>query len=486
MRITEFITEAANPSQQAAIAKKKKKGMAEGLPQILRKVVPGYARREIDRKMDAEKFGRTDVDRDANYWRYKKIQDKLKEQGVAEGRFQDEYPEYGGKDKNKAMTYDRNAGMGYEGEPWSDSNSNWSGDNPNYADSTYEPEPVILRGPDGKQKAFSPDSPEVQGVYDREYGIQNKLGQITKAFQKGIDFNDNRPKPYTNLATSDSTNDFSDPIKLGQYDVDFPEQTVDKFDVQRGQSTQQIIPSPNDPNAPFQKPVKAKVPAADAPKPDNATVPIKQPVAQTDQKSAKQMPPKAVPIPTKPRPGSWQELAKLNNITDPRKLQAGTYIKTPDGESVYVNKGDTLSRLAQRMRPTGVKENITHQLAQEFEMFLESNIEEDWNKVNKKDKTSGMSQKAVNAYRRENPGSKLKTAVTTKPSKLKPGSKAAKRRKSFCARMGGNKGPMKKPNGKPTPKALALRRWNCESIEELQELLMLAEQFVNKKKNESI
>ena len=108
---------------------------------------------------------------------------------------------------------------------------------------------------------------------------------------------------------------------------------------------------------------------------------------------------------------------------------------------------------------------------------------EDWNKVNKKDKTSGMSQKAVNAYRRENPGSKLKTAVTTKPSKLKPGSKAAKRRKSFCARMGGNKGPMKKPNGKPTPKALALRRWNCESIEELQELVMLAEQKVAEAKN---
>ena len=108
---------------------------------------------------------------------------------------------------------------------------------------------------------------------------------------------------------------------------------------------------------------------------------------------------------------------------------------------------------------------------------------EDWNKVNKKDKTSGMSQKAVNAYRRENPGSKLKTAVTTKPSKLKKGSKAANRRKSFCARMGGNKGPMKKPNGKPTPKALALRRWNCESVEELQELVMLAEQKVAEAKN---
>jgi hypothetical protein len=112
-------------------------------------------------------------------------------------------------------------------------------------------------------------------------------------------------------------------------------------------------------------------------------------------------------------------------------------------------------------------------------MRIHEIITEDWNKVNKRDKTDGLSQKAVNAYRRENPGSKLKTAVTTKPSKLKAGSKSAKRRKSFCARMGGNKGPMKKPNGKPTPKALALRRWNCESIEEMQELIQLGEQYIN-------
>jgi len=111
-------------------------------------------------------------------------------------------------------------------------------------------------------------------------------------------------------------------------------------------------------------------------------------------------------------------------------------------------------------------------------MKISELLNEDWNKVNKKDKTDGLSQKAVNAYRRENPGSKLKTAVTTKPSKLKAGSKAAKRRKSFCARMGGNKGPMKKPNGKPTPKALALRRWNCESIEQMQELIMLGETHI--------
>ncbi len=64
--------------------KQTREGMAEGLPQTLRKVVPGYAKREIDQKMDAGKFGKTDADKDANFQRYKKIQDKIKEQGVAE------------------------------------------------------------------------------------------------------------------------------------------------------------------------------------------------------------------------------------------------------------------------------------------------------------------------------------------------------------------------------------------------------------------
>ena len=84
-----------------------------------------------------------------------------------------------------------------------------------------------------------------------------------------------------------------------------------------------------------------------------------------------------------------------------------------------------------------------------------------WRRKAGKSKAGGLNAKGVASYRRENPGSKLQTAVTTKPSKLKPGSKAAKRRKSFCARMGGVNGPMKKPNGKPTRKALALRKWNC-------------------------
>jgi hypothetical protein len=76
-----------------------------------------------------------------------------------------------------------------------------------------------------------------------------------------------------------------------------------------------------------------------------------------------------------------------------------------------------------------------------------------------KDPKGGLTQKGVDKYNRAT-GGNLKMAVTTPPSKLKPGSKAANRRKSFCARMSGVKGPMEK-NGKPTRKALALRKWNC-------------------------
>lgn len=84
-----------------------------------------------------------------------------------------------------------------------------------------------------------------------------------------------------------------------------------------------------------------------------------------------------------------------------------------------------------------------------------------WQRKEGKNPEGGLNRKGVESYRRENPGSKLQMAVTTKPSKLKPGSKAAKRRKSFCARMGGMPGPMKDEKGRPTRKALSLRKWNC-------------------------
>ena len=76
-----------------------------------------------------------------------------------------------------------------------------------------------------------------------------------------------------------------------------------------------------------------------------------------------------------------------------------------------------------------------------------------------KSSTGGLTQKGRDAYNAK--GGNLQAPVTTPPSKLKAGSKAANRRKSFCARMSGVDGPMKKPNGEPTRKALALRKWNC-------------------------
>ena len=99
-----------------------------------------------------------------------------------------------------------------------------------------------------------------------------------------------------------------------------------------------------------------------------------------------------------------------------------------------------------------------------YAFAVTSQLNEDWQKANKKDKTDGMSPKAVKAYRREHPGSKLKTAVTTKPSKLKKGSKASKRRKSYCSR---SRGQMKMHSiscAKTPDKAIckARRRWNCE------------------------
>ena len=109
---------------------------------------------------------------------------------------------------------------------------------------------------------------------------------------------------------------------------------------------------------------------------------------------------------------------------------------------------------------------------------------ENWSKHNNK-RAGGMSKKSVASYRRSHPGSKIQTAVTTKPSKLKKGSKAAKRRASFCARMRGMKKHRtgaKTANDPNSNINKSLRRWHCESIEELHELVMLAEQYIRNNK----
>ena len=87
-----------------------------------------------------------------------------------------------------------------------------------------------------------------------------------------------------------------------------------------------------------------------------------------------------------------------------------------------------------------------------------------WQRKEGKSKSGGLNAKGVASYRKANPGSKLKTAVTTKPSKLKSGSKAAKRRKSFCARMSGMKKSRTSAKTARDPNSRinkSLRKWNC-------------------------
>jgi hypothetical protein len=87
-----------------------------------------------------------------------------------------------------------------------------------------------------------------------------------------------------------------------------------------------------------------------------------------------------------------------------------------------------------------------------------------WQRKEGKKESGGLNQRGVDSYRREHPGSKLKTAVTTEPSKLDPDSKSAKRRKSFCSRMKGMKSKLTSAKTAKDPDSRinkSLRKWNC-------------------------
>lgn len=120
---------------------------------------------------------------------------------------------------------------------------------------------------------------------------------------------------------------------------------------------------------------------------------------------------------------------------------------------------DFTARKAGEVTADVVQKKIEKKFMDEPE-YQEGYVPEDWQSVNRKDKTDGLSQKAVDAYRRENPGSKLQTAVTEK----KPTGKRAERRKSFCRRMSGMKKRLTSAETARDPDSRinkALRRWNC-------------------------
>ena len=151
-------------------------------------------------------------------------------------------------------------------------------------------------------------------------------------------------------------------------------------------------------------------------------------------------------------------------------------------------------KAAELLRIYNCYENIVFDWSDDYRQmnmpdpFKDKDLEEGetWSKHNNP-RAGGMSKKSVSSYRRSHPGSKIQTAVTTKPSKIKKGSKDAKRRKSFCARMRGMKKHNTSAKTAHDPNSninKSLRRWNCESIEQMEELLMLAEQMVAKARKE--
>ena len=86
-----------------------------------------------------------------------------------------------------------------------------------------------------------------------------------------------------------------------------------------------------------------------------------------------------------------------------------------------------------------------------FKQFQEESLADRIAAAAERNKSGGLNEKGRKSYERENPGSDLK----------RPQPEGGPRKRSFCARMGGVKGPMKDSKGRPTRKALALRKWKC-------------------------
>lgn len=148
-----------------------------------------------------------------------------------------------------------------------------------------------------------------------------------------------------------------------------------------------------------------------------------------------------------PAPGDATAKTKESKHTKKYRELFGEEINEEIYEACWVGyKQVGVKKKGEKMVPNCVKEESIEEAAVDAKGHKSS--------------TGGLTQKGRDYYNNKY-GSNLKAPVTTKPSKLKPGSKAANRRKSFCARMSGVDGPMKDEKGRPTRKALALRKWNC-------------------------
>jgi hypothetical protein len=219
-----------------------------------------------------------------------------------------------------------------------------------------------------------------------------------------------------------------------------------------------ITPLPKSP-APA-KPAAA--PAASAPAPAKpAAAPVLRTAAAVPQKKAASKPavvkkapaepqvkaapkPQAPPANTQELPGSAWGASKLAN--EPKPLTAAEKAAKPKPKPKGRGKNEF---------EAAVRDLLTQFADKPFDGYNSK----------RHARTGGLNDSFRKSYNRQH-GANLKRPVTTKPSKLKAGSEAAGRRKSFCARMGGMPGATSK-GGKLTPKGAALRRWNCMAIQAL-------------------
>jgi hypothetical protein len=145
-------------------------------------------------------------------------------------------------------------------------------------------------------------------------------------------------------------------------------------------------------------------------------------------------------------------------------IRVGDTVKTKDnkkGSVVFVNGDEVHVKGTNSYYPNAIQHHSSSDLKKEE---IELDEGEAWTRKEGQSESGGLNRKGIESYRRANPGSKLSMAVTTKPSKLDPDSKAAKRRKSFCARMGGMKKRLtsaKTANDPDSRINKSLRKWNC-------------------------
>lgn len=158
-----------------------------------------------------------------------------------------------------------------------------------------------------------------------------------------------------------------------------------------------------------------------------------------------------------------EKLAKLESIGSmPKTINQ---IRESYGAASYgKDSADTMSMIGvQNKDDVRQEENLVHRKYKVKKKLAEGSAA--WTRKEGKNPEGGLNRKGIESYRRENPGSKLSLAVTTEPSKLKPGSKKAKRRLSFCRRMKGMKEKLTSAKTARDPDSRinkSLRKWNCE------------------------